>query len=231
VSYHISTNSTWDPTQLFPITWSYLNVNGQPAIAIVRSICSTIGATEETVTLTGLNTSRIDFTCDAVRGPSNKELIATISGVKAMSPVWRFRNLVNGSYLWSADSAERADINTKLWRTWREEGVAYQINLANGENASPLWRFRNLKTGFFLYSSDPTERADIKARLKSTWVEEGEAYKISRTAVAGGKTVWRFRNRGNGTYLYSADPAERANIKAFLSSTWLEEGEAYYLAP
>jgi len=43
--------------------------------------------------------------------------------------------------------------------------------------------------------------------------------------------VWRFRNRGNGTYLYSADPTERADINARLGASWQEEGEAYYLAP
>jgi len=147
----------------------------------------------------------------------------------AAASVYRFRNLTNNFYLYSADPAERADINARLWRTWKEEGEAYSINPAT--NTSPLWRFRNLDNGCYLCLSDPVERADIKARLSAHWVEEGEAYKVSRSSVAGAKTVWRFRNRGNGTYLYSADPVERADINARLGASWKEEGEAYYLAP
>ena len=43
--------------------------------------------------------------------------------------------------------------------------------------------------------------------------------------------MWRFRNKANGTYLYSADVNEKNNIVAKLGKTWLLEGPAYYLAP
>ncbi|MEI7815135.1 MAG: IPT/TIG domain-containing protein [Coriobacteriia bacterium] len=142
--------------------------------------------------------------------------------------VYRFRNLINGYYLWSADPAERADINARLASTWTEEGEAYSINPAT--NTSILMRFRNRGGGFYLYSADPNEWADINSKLSASWVQEGPAYSTSRSYSAGAKTVWRFRNRSNGTYLYSADPTERADISARLGASWQEEGEAYYLA-
>ena len=46
-----------------------------------------------------------------------------------------------------------------------------------------------------------------------------------------GSPVWRFRNKGNGTYLYSADADEKNSIVAKLAATWQLEGPAYYLAP
>jgi len=163
-------------------------------------------------------------------GPRSASVAATPSAPPSPPlPVYRFRNLINGFYLWSMDPAERADINARLASTWTEEGEAYSINPAT--NVSTLMRFRNISGGFYLYSADPAEWADINAKLSASWVQEGPAYNISRTYTAGAKTVWRFRNRGNGTYLYSADPVERADINARLGASWQEEGEAYYLAP
>jgi hypothetical protein len=106
--------------------------------------------------------------------------------------------------------------------------VSYTINTANPANQSPMWRFLNLRNGSYLWSADPAERKTINDTLSSTWREEGEAYKISRTT---GKEVWRFLNLHNGSYLWTADPDERKTINANLSSTWREEGVAYYLAP
>jgi hypothetical protein len=156
----------------------------------------------------------------------------TISVVAVHEPViatvWRFRNRQNGFYLWTADPAERADINARLGATWQEEGVAYRIDTADPANDSPLWRFLNKQRGFYLYSADPAERASINSRLSATWAEEGEAYKVTSAPV--GTQLWRFRNRQNGTYLYSADPAERVVINNTLSGTWLEEGTAFHVA-
>jgi len=144
-------------------------------------------------------------------------------------PIYRFRNLRSGFYLWSADSAEKATIIETLSTTWKYEGVAYQVNTANALNQSPLWRFRNLAGGFYLYTANPAEKANIIANLASSWRYEGPAYNVSTDQ--SGAPVWRFRNRGNGTYLYSADPSEKANIVANLSATWKLEGPAFYLAP
>ena len=143
--------------------------------------------------------------------------------------VYRFRNLKSGFYLWSADENEKATIIKTLSKTWTYEGVAYQIDMANPLNTSPLWRFVNIKGGYYLYSADPTEKASIIAKLSKTWHFEGQAYTVSTNS--SGAPVWRFRNLKNGTYLYSADPAEKASIIQHLATTWQLEGPAYYLAP
>ena len=140
--------------------------------------------------------------------------------------VYRFRNLQNGFYLWSADETEKAFIIANLSQTWDYEGVAYTRNTLT--NTAPLWRFRNLAGGFYLYSADPGEKDTIVATLSSEWQLEGEAYKVSRNP--SGRPVWRFRNKQDGTYLLSADPNEKDTIVATLSATWELEGPAFYLA-
>jgi hypothetical protein len=164
-------------------------------------------------------------------GPLSPVLVLAPTAV--YRPVYRFRNLKNGFYLWSADEAEKNTIITTLYKTWLFEGPAYQINTANPLNQSPLWRFVNIKGGYYLYSADPGEKASIIANLSKTWKFEGEAYKVSTNPA--GAPVWRFRNiaKGatNGTYLYSADVNEKNTIVATLGRVWQLEGPAYYLAP
>jgi len=141
-------------------------------------------------------------------------------------PVYRFRNLRNGFYLWSMDPVEKYTIITTLQGVWLHEGPAYQINSA--ANTSPLWRFLNVRGGFYLYSADPNERDTIVRTLSNEWRLEGEAYKVSSDPA--GSPVWRFRNRRDGTYLLSADPNEKDTIVRTLQGTWQLEGPAFYIA-
>jgi Repeat of unknown function (DUF5648) len=140
--------------------------------------------------------------------------------------VYRFRNLKNGSYLWTANEIEKNKIQATMTKTWKLEGVAYRITKLT--NTSPLWRFRNLKGGFYFYTSDPNEKSNIVAKLSKSYKLEGVAYNVSRSA---GSPVWRFQNLKNGTYLFTSDPAEKANIVAELPKTWKLEGVAYMVTP
>ena len=155
----------------------------------------------------------------------------TIRATFAMDPViatvWRFRNLNNDYYLWTASPEEKANIEETLSATWVLEGEAYQIETSSPQNDSPLWRFVNIKGGYYLYTASSAERAEINTKYSDIWFEEGEAYKVA--SVPGGTEVWRFRNKQDGTYLFSASACERADINNRLSATWLEEGTAFYV--
>jgi len=153
---------------------------------------------------------------------------ATFSKIRALSPVWRFLNKSNGFYLWTSDPAEMNNIKTNLAGTWKYEGPAYNINVASTQNQAPLWRFLNIKGGYYLYTADAYEKNYIISNLAKTWRFEGEAYKVSTNK--SGAPVWRFRNRKNGTYLYTADKAEKDHIYVFMPDLWQLEGPAYYLA-
>ena len=168
------------------------------------------------------------YSVDVAGNPESPAKTATFQVSAAVyKNVYRFRNLQNGYYLWSADESEKAYIIGNLSQTWKYEGPAYVVNTVT--NTSPLWRFRNIRGGFYLYSADPNEKNTIVATLASVWQLEGEAYKVSRNS--SGRPVWRFRNKQNGTYLLSADPNEKNTIVNTLSATWQLEGPAFYLAP
>jgi hypothetical protein len=88
-----------------------------------------------------------------------------------------------------------------------------------------VYRFRNLKSGFYLWSADENEKASIIKNLSKTWFYEGVAYQID--TLTNTSPLWRFRNLKGGFYLYSADPSEKNNIVTTLYKTWLLEGQAY----
>jgi hypothetical protein len=164
-----------------------------------------------------------------VAGAGNIQKFGSAAPASTPQPVWRFRNLKNGFYLWSADPNEKTTIINTLSGTWFYEGPAYTINTSNPLNSSTLWRFRNTRGGFYLYTADPGEKANIINTLGGTWTYEGPAYNVSMSS--SGAPVWRFRNLHDGTYLYSADPNEKNTIVATLGRTWFLEGVAYYIAP
>jgi hypothetical protein len=144
-------------------------------------------------------------------------------------PVWRFRSpKVVGSYLWSADPAEKANIMANLSKTWIYEGPAFNINRNNPKNSATMWRFRNKKLGTYFYTADPEEKANIIANLASTWIYEGPSWNVSRDSV-GTIPVWRFRCLKKATYLWTSDPAEMQSIQSNLAGTYALEGVAYYI--
>ncbi len=49
--------------------------------------------------------------------------------------------------------------------------------------------------------------------------------------MPGTAPVFRFYNVKNGTHFYTANPAERDNVRVKFSSTYKDEGIAYYYAP
>ena len=144
--------------------------------------------------------------------------------------VWRFRQKnVTGSYLWTADPNEMANVSANLTKWWLYEGVAFNINEANPVNDAPLWRFRNLKSGTYLYTADVNEKTNIQNTLSGTWFLEGYNYSVSVTSDVTTVPVWRFRCLKNATYLWTSDPNEKLTIETTLKSTYKLEGVSYYI--
>jgi len=184
-------------------------------------------ATGTVVTASTSGSHTVDYwSVDNVGNTEDTETITFSVASDSYWSVYRFRNLKNGYYLWTASEVEKNNIVATMSKYWKLEGVAYRINTTT--NTSPLWRFRNLKKGYYFYTSDANEKNWIVANLSKSYKLEGVAYNVSRTS---GPPVWRFRNLKNGTYFYTGDAAEKATIVATMSKTWKLEGVAYLIAP
>lgn len=144
-------------------------------------------------------------------------------------PVQRVQNTtLYGAYFFSIYPSE---ITTSLATNpnWTLEGPAFWASLATGSELYPVHRFRNKTNGSYLYSIYETERVDIAANYAATFEYEGVAWYARQTPATGWSALYRFRNKTNGTYLFSAYESEKDTIVATYPDVFALEGIAYYV--
>ena len=169
----------------------------------------------------------------ATTGGASVRVVRLSSGSAAKGPN-DGTAIYNGSLPSCTDSGLSGGI-TYTYTVFARDNASPTVNWSAGSSRSyamlasaaylSVYRFRNLKNGYYLLSADPLERANINRTLMATWLEEGVAYTVNPTTNTAPQ--WRFRNLRGGFYLYSADPNEKANIIATLSGTWAYEGQIY----
>lgn len=144
-------------------------------------------------------------------------------------PVQRIQNTtLYGAYFFSIYPSE---IATALATNpnWASEGPAFWASLATGADLYPVHRFRNKTNGSYLYSIYETERSDIATNYAATFEYEGVAWYARQTSASGWSALYRFRNKTNGTYLFSAYESEKDAIVANYPDVFALEGIAYYV--
>lgn len=101
-----------------------------------------------------------------------------------LSPVYRFRNNINGSYLYTIYEFERADIVANYASTFTLEGPAWYASQTPIAGWSPLYRFRNLNNGTYLFSAYEAEKDNIVANYANAFKLEGIAYYVWQNVTA-----------------------------------------------
>ena len=84
--------------------------------------------------------------------------------------------------------------------------------------------------GSYLWTRDASERDSIIDNLPTIWTYEGRAFLINTSNPANDDMMYRFRNKQDWTYFYTADPIEKANLENNLSETWELEGPTWNVA-
>lgn len=164
-----------------------------------------------------------------VSAASAKPQAASSYTVGLSAPVQRAQNTsLFGSYFFSIYAFE---MNNALATnpTWNLEGTAFHASLGINPGLAPVWRFRNLLNGSYLYTIDEGEKADIIANYSAYFVLEGPAWYASPGPATGFTPLYRFRNLTNGTYLFSAYASEKAAIETNYAGIFLYEGISYYV--
>ena len=144
-------------------------------------------------------------------------------------PVQRVQNAtLYGAYFFSiypteVTSALASNLN------WALEGPAFWASLATGADLYPVHRFRNKNNGSYLYTIYEAERASIAANYSATFMYEGVSWYAQQTPGTGWSPLYRFRNKTNGTYLFSAYESEKNAIVTNYPAIFELEGIAYYV--
>ena len=106
-----------------------------------------------------------------------------------LSPVWRFRNKINGSYVFSIYESERLSIVTNYASTFEYEGVSWYASQTQLPGYTPLYRFRNVTNGTYLFSAYESEKISIQTNYPTIFAYEGVAYYVRISDVYSGRFV------------------------------------------
>lgn len=154
---------------------------------------------------------------------------ATTYTVGLSAPVQRAQNTtLFGSYFFSIVPSEMTNALATN-PTWNLEGTAFHASLGINPGLAPVYRFRNLINGSYLYTINDGEKNDILANYSAFFTPEGTAWYASPVPAAGFSPLYRFRNLTNGTYLFSAYEAEKNAIEVNYVGIFLLEGTSYYV--
>ena len=154
---------------------------------------------------------------------------ATTYTVGLSAPVQRAQNTtLFGSYFFSIYDFEMTNALATN-PAWNLEGTAFHASLGINPGLAPVYRFRNIVNGSYLYTINEGEKNDIIANYSAYFVLEGPAWYASPTPATGFSALYRFRNLTNGTYLFSAYEAEKDAIVANYVGIFLLEGISYYV--
>jgi hypothetical protein len=143
-------------------------------------------------------------------------------------PVFRFYRPDRGSHFYTSDPAEKDNVIDKLSKTYRYEGIAFELNTAAPTMVAPLFRFYNVRTGVHFYTASVAERDAVIANSSALYHYEGVAYDVSLSPADA--PVYRFFNKKAGTHFYTASESEKQNTIDHLGATFTYEGIGYYLA-
>lgn len=105
-----------------------------------------------------------------------------VTGVD-LYPVYRFRNLQNGSYFYTIYESERNSLAVNYQTTFAYEGVAWYARQTAATGWKPLYRFRNLQNGTYLFSAYEAEKNTIIAQYSAAFELEGVAYYVKEPDV------------------------------------------------
>ena len=103
-------------------------------------------------------------------------------------------------------------------------GLAAQV--AYADQAFPVVRFYNERTGTHFYTIDSAERDQV-LRLYPWFDYEGVVFYAYKTPVTGAEPVYRFFNTSTGTHFYTIVPAEKDYVLAHYP-VFAYEGPVYY---
>ena len=146
----------------------------------------------------------------------------------AKRTVYRFRDVKNGSYFWTAHESERyATVRNKRYKY---ESVAWSWNTSETVCPSAMYRFYNRKTKAYLFTSSRAQRDALKSKAKAKlWRFDGWGFKVSLKTDASRPVYW-FSNKKTGLPFFSTSTKDKSKFSsAKYRKNWRYRGIAFYV--
>jgi hypothetical protein len=121
----------------------------------------------------------------------------------------------------------------QFWSVDNSGNIETPANNASFEvtaSATPpvsVHRFYNRRQHSYFYTSNEGEKERVIEHLSDTYSYEGVAYTINADSPYNQSPLYRFYNRGNGSYFYTASETEKNDLAEEMSDTYTYDGQAY----
>ena len=142
--------------------------------------------------------------------------------------VKRYRMPDGRGYLFTSSESEITFMTQ--FPDWVLEGDAFFASSGVNPGLSQVYRFRNLLNSSYLYTINEAEKQNIIDNFPMFFVQEGTAWYASAVPAVGFNPLYRFRNKTNGSYLFTASEAEKNAIVANFPTIFTLEGISSYVA-
>ncbi|HET6350529.1 MAG TPA: hypothetical protein VFG89_00145 [Coriobacteriia bacterium] len=146
-------------------------------------------------------------------------------------PIFRFKKLSSGSYLYTASVSERYKLQLSP-KSWRYDGTCFSSDSsATTETTRPVYRFYNYTTKKYSFTtSESLRKSRTTAKAAKTWKYSGVAFLVGKGDSAGAVKVYRFRSKKSGHVFLTKSDATVAKYRTKAKAKiWKYEGVAYYL--
>jgi hypothetical protein len=90
--------------------------------------------------------------------------------------LYRFYNKKTGTHFYTADAAEKANVENNMRATYVLDGPAYKVCSTNVAGATTVWRFYNFRTGTHFYTADAAEKANVLNNMRNTYSLDGPGF-------------------------------------------------------
>ena len=142
------------------------------------------------------------------------------------TPIYRFQNTKEpGTYIFVGE-AERQNIRQNFAH-FQEEGFAFKVGVAPGDDLIPLYRFQNKeRPGTYIFVGEAERQNINNSQFAAKFQEEGLAFYVYHASYELGTVFYRLQNKKlPGNYIY-ASPEEKDSILANFDN-FTNEGEAF----
>jgi hypothetical protein len=141
-----------------------------------------------------------------------------------LQPVYRYRNIRNGSYYYTASEGQRYRLKSSS--TLRYDGVAFTRDASTTASTSPLYRLRNKKTG--AYFTTPWLKVKSSMLKNPAWKLDGTVCVVSTAKPALGVPVYRLDSKRWHTSLFTSSAATKAKLTSGSKPAFVYKGIAFY---
>jgi hypothetical protein len=145
-----------------------------------------------------------------------------------MIPVYRFRNIRNGTYFYTASEAKRYTLIRTQKRAWAFEGRAFTVDTSATANTAPLYQMYNTRTHKYLYTLSDTQRASLlKVRPKQWRFERIVCYVARETSATA--PVYRLEKKATHGIVFTSSATVKHDLTTGHAPRYAYRGIAFRL--